>query len=674
MATSGSISGGYVYFPSGSAAASMRIDWNVVSQSIEENYSMVWISLYLVKHTYHNANWNGTLNAYGGTASGSITASSVATGGSGLICSKQIQVNHNADGTGMFNVSATITSSNYGAGSISTKWITLDAIPRQAQLLTAPSFNDEENPTITYTNPLGDNATSLAAAISLDGTNPDIDYRDIDKNGTEYTFNLTEDERNILRAATDGSNSRTILFYVRTVINETFYFSYKEATFTIINGNPVIEASVIDTNSITTALTGDVSTLIRYHSTVSASMSIYPQKQATIASKRIEHNGGFTTEEVAIYPNVSGNVFAFIATDNRGNKAEQLIIAPMIDYIRPTANIDTEQKMDTTGYYNLKCAGNYYNDTFGYTDAAQANELTVSFRYKQQGGSYGAWERMGNNIDGNTYTAQAFVNGLDYRITYVFQCKVEDKLSSVLSAEITVKSMPIFHWSGEDFTFEVPVIFNAGSTGGSSGTIDSIDGDLTITGNLRMKGSGNYGNTIYFGDSSYAYITETTDDDITIKATDINLNGNVYVNGNAIGSSNGASAESGEWTPTLAASNYVSSYSVRRGWYQKVGNVVSIGWMIKATTTGSGIGTSIKINGCPYTPDVAAFGGGIAHNVYIGGGFTFTGWTIDDSGVISARGQFCNNTTAANHEITSTVCYGTSGSLMTLSGTICFTV
>lgn len=684
------------YTISGTNGSTATVTWSVTGQSVETNHSSVTATVRVnypkqaqVGESYDTSAKNfitttATCDIHGFSKTGSQSVHRVMTVAT-PIKSMSASPTHDADGTKSIRISVnyTITSGGgyYSASGSGSFWVELPPINRQATLLTAPNFTDEENPTITYTNPIGESVDGLAAAISFDGSNPDIDYRDIDKVGTEYTFELTEEERNILRAGTTGSNSRTVWFYLRTIIGETFNFSYKEATFTIVNGEPTIEASVVDTNSTTTALTGDITTLIRYHSTASASMSIYPQKEATIASKRIEHNGGFTTEEVAIYPNVAGNTFAFIAVDSRGNKAEKTIVSPMIDYIKPTANIDTEQKMDTNGNYLVKCSGNYYNDTFGYTDAATANTITVQYRYKPQGGTYGSWYAMAATVTDNTYTAEAQATGFDYRQTYVFQCRIIDKLNTVLSAEITVRSMPIFHWSEEDFVFEVPVIFNAGTTGGSTGgesggssDLDTINGDLTIVGNLRMKGSGNYGNTIYFGDSSYAYITETTDDDLTIKATDINLQGNVYVNGSPIGGgSSGSDTAYGTWTPTLAASNYISSYSVQEGWYQKVGNVVTIGWMIKATTTSGGISTSIKINGAPYTPSVAAFGGGVAHNAYIGGGFTFTGWTIDDTGVIAARGQSCNNTSAANLQITSTICYATSDSLMTLSGTICYT-
>lgn len=588
-------------------------------------------------------------------------------------------IKHNADGTKTFSI--TVKAAIYwsyinvsGSGTF-----TLDTVG-MAKITQAPNFTDEENPTIEYFNPVGSAISSLKAAISLTGADVDIAYRDIDISGGSYTYILTEEERNVLRAATVGSNSRKVFYYLRGVIDGNIYFSYTATTFTVINAQPYIEVGVTDTNAATVALTGDSSTLIRYHSTASASVSAYAYKQATIETTRIENNGEFVTAYSAFYPNVESNVFAFSATDSRNNTVTETIVSPMIDYITPTANLDNTQLMDATGYYNLRCSGNYYNDTFGYTDAAQANTLTVSFRYKESGGSYNEWEVMGHSLEGNTYSAQAFINGLNYRKAYVFQCKVEDKLNTILSAEITVRSLPVFHWSETDFVFEVPVTFNAGTEGvtgggdtGGSSTSNNIDGDMSITGNLRLKGSGNYGNTLYFGDGSYCYITETTDDDLTIKATDINLNGNVYVNGSAIGGGSGTAATAGTWQPTLSVPAAVSSYSVREGWYQRIGDVVTIGWNVKATIKSGYEGIIINITGVPVNPSVAAFGGGVAHNVTITGGFCFEGWTIDTSGSIAGRGQPCNGTTTGNLQITSGVYYPTgSNNVMTLAGTICY--
>lgn len=581
-------------------------------------------------------------------------------------------IKHNTDGTKTINISVSgaIYSKNInvsGSGSFDLDLVGI------ATITEAPNFNDEQNPTIKYYNPVGAAISSLQAAISLTGENVDIAYRNISISGSSYTFTLTDAERKVLRAATQGSNSRKVRFYLRNVVEGEIYFNWKEVSFTVINANPTVAASVVDINTTTVALTGSNTTLIRYHSTAAATMTATAYKEATIKTNVIEHNGGLNTGVSLTVPNVNGNTFAFITSDSRGNTANETIVAPMIDYIKPTANIDTEQQMDTNGTYTLKVAGNYYNDTFGFTSAAAANTLTLKYRYKASGGNYGSWVSMSATKSGNTYAAETTLTGLNYRTAYIFQCQIVDKLNTVLSAEITVRSLPVFHWGENDFVFEVPVYFNAGFTNEAGAAViddtggNDFSGDVSITGDLRLKGSGNYGNTIYFGDGSYCYLKEATDDDLTIKAGDILLDGRVYLNG--------ATMESGSWQPTLSTSAAVSSYTTRNGWYQKLGKVITVGFNIKATINSGYNSTNIAISGLPFTPAYAAFGGGIAHNIYLSAGFCFEGFAAGTDGKITLRGQPCNNTAAGNLNITSSAYYPTgSNQTLTLAGTICYTI
>lgn len=670
---------------------SVYIKWKAI-QSTKYNNSEITAELYF-KYTATDGKGNNvqycSLTINGNKAEAHPHKAVNASTSPVLVLTHKITVPHNEDGTKSITISASGYQTTQGVQHLwdasASKQITLNTIPRLATLTAAPNFTDEDNPTITYSNPAGSAVSSLQVCIAdSSGITIHVPYRDVAISGTSYTFNLTDAERKALRQAYKTANANTVRFYIKSVINGSSKLDSLARTFTIINAKPHIEASITDTNSITQALTGSPQTLIRYHSTASATMTAYPKKEATISTRRIEHNGNFITADVGIYQNVSGNVFSFIATDSRGNTAEKTIVAPMIDYIKPTANIDEAELMTTEGVYVLKCEGNYYNDTFGYTAAAAANSLTVKYRYKTQGGSYGSWFAISAIIKDNTYSATTTITGLDYRTTYIIQCQVIDKLNTVYSAETPIRSLPVFHWSKDDFVFEVPVIFNAGaegieggtSSGSGSGSVigNTVEGDLNITGNLRLKGSGNYGNTLYFGDGSYAYIQEPTDDVLTVKASTINLNGNVLVNGSALGGGD-SGAIAGSWTPSLTTSAAVSSYSVRQGWYSKVGNVVSIGWQIKATINGGYNSTSIAISGCPYTPSYAAFGGGIAHNVYLAAGFCFEGWAIGTDGNITLRGQPCNSTAAGNLNITSTAYYPTgSGSVLTLGGSITFTV
>lgn len=67
----------------------------------------------------------------------------------------------------------------------------------------------------------------------------------------------------------------------------------------------------------------------------------------------------------------------------------------------------------------------------------------------------------------------------------------------------------------------------------------------TLTGNLRLKNNSNYGMKLNFGDGDYVFLEETTDDNLTIKAKNIELTttGSLTNNGNVIGGSNADSVK-----------------------------------------------------------------------------------------------------------------------------------
>lgn len=365
-------------------------------------------------------------------------------------------IKHNADGTKTFNVSvgAAIYSSRVnhtGSGNF-----TLDIVGK-AMILTAPSFSDEDNPTITYRNTVGNAISSLSACISIDGTEPDIPYRDIDINGSSYTFNLTEEERNILRAAASNTNSLVVRFYVRSIIGGNYYFSWKTATLTIINATPSIAVNVFDDNEETIALTGNFTVLVKHHSTARAAMTATAKKMATITSTTIKHANYRSSERIVYFYNVIGNVFDYEAVDSRGNSNKQRLQPNMIEYIKPTVNILPNGQMNTEGEYKLKISGNYFNDTFGAVD----NTISLMYRYCLQNEEYSdEWIAATPTLKDNTYTSEVQITGLDYRKTYKFQARVIDKLNTVLSNEELVFSLPVYHWGANDFVFEVPVNIN----------------------------------------------------------------------------------------------------------------------------------------------------------------------------------------------------------------------
>ena len=431
------------------------------------------------------------------------------------------------------------------------------------------------------------------------------------------------------------------------------------------------------------------------------------------------------------FGNVVSPLFSFELEDSRGfiSKPGRDLSATdrFVAYFLPTCSVGND-KPDVQGNLTINARGSWFNSSFGAVD----NAITVQYRYKLEHSEWAntedEWHDMEVSAIGNTYdaTVSFVIPNFDYKAGYVYEARVKDKLFTTHSTQYEVKSAALFSWSEQDFEFNIPVKFNAGTegvTGGGSGsggnvdlsqyalkteipavlpnpykltingqeydgtkavTVDieggsgadlseggTIDGDLTITGNLRLKGSGNYGNTLYFGDGSYANISEPSDDTLTIKATNINLNGNVSVNGSAIGSSGGGGT-SGTWTPTLSSSA-ISSYTVRQGWYQQVGNVVTLGFNIKANCNSGYSSTSISISGLPVTPRYDASGGGMCSGVYVSAGFNFECWVASTGGTITGRVQACNNTSAANLSTSASgLFYRNSGGEITLGGTICY--
>lgn len=371
------------------------------------------------------------------------------------IASGEKVISHNTDGKRSFtaSVSAAIYySSNNVSGSGS--WA-LNQIPRAATLTVASNFTDEDNPTITYSNPAGNSVTTLQACISLTGAIDDIKYRDISKTGTTYTFNLTDAERAVLRNATTTANSRKASFFIKTIIGGNTYYSTADRTVSIINAAPVItSASVVDKGSASKTLTGDTTKMIKGYNAMLASMTATVKKGATVASYKITNGSKVVNAASGAFDYTENNVFVFSVTDSRGNTDSKTITVPMVNYIKPTTNLDIKAP-NADGTLNFAIKGNYFNGSFG----AVNNTLTVQYRYKTNSGSYGSWTNAPTaTLSGNTYTSNVSISGLNYQNYYTFQARSIDKIySGINSEEKKIKTLPVFDWSDENFNFNVPI-------------------------------------------------------------------------------------------------------------------------------------------------------------------------------------------------------------------------
>lgn len=517
MALSGSFTG-----TTSNSTVQPKITWSA-TQNEAENYSTVTATL-----TYSRTNSGYTTS---GTWVGSITINGVKTSATKRLSithnsnteaiSATVKVNHNNDGTKTITISAEgdISGASLRNTKISSS-ITLDTIYRKATIASAPNFDDEANPTITYSNPAGNSVTKLEACIaSVDGLTIYVPYRDISKTGTSYTFNLTTAERTTLRKAVTKGSTLQVKFYIQTVISgETLRHSL-ERTLTLVNHTPTISATAVDSNAAAVALTGDANKLIKHFSNAKITATTTPRKEATIVSFEVENinnaqvgsNGSISTTFNAI----QGGRFLFHSKDNRGNGTTTLMNKTVIEYIPLTCNLKAGAALadNNTTTITLNISGNYFNDTFG----ATANSVSVVYRYKADNGDYGSWE-AGNLVitkSGNTYKATGTITDLNYLSTYTVQAMAMDKVktSGIQSQEQKVKTTPVFDWSEDDFNFNVPI---------NMGNVTALRRNAE-TNELIVSSSG--GN-IYFrakgtGDTSVQTIVGAT--------------GNLYTSGNFIG-------------------------------------------------------------------------------------------------------------------------------------------
>ena len=324
-----------------------------------------------------------------------------------VLFEKNVTIPHNADGSKTIYVSSYIkhdkfTSSSHGFN------VTLTNIPRKAEITAAPDFTDESNPTISYTNAAGATVDTLQACISLDNSTDTVAYRDIDKAGSSYTFNLSASDRSTLLAATPNSNTLTVYFIVKTVLGGTTYYSSVSKVMSVVNANPTLSGVTYkDTNGATTAITSDDQIIIQANSTLQFKFATLTAiKSATLANVKVKLDGttyqlnlsGTTqsnkTINIGTVDSSSNLTAEVILTDSRGNTASTTQTVTMEAWSLPTAII------------SLQRVNNFYDETdlkvqSSYSSLDGQNVLTIQYQYKET--SSGTYNSPVTISDNTTY-------------------------------------------------------------------------------------------------------------------------------------------------------------------------------------------------------------------------------------------------------------------------------
>ena len=339
----------------------------------------------------------------------------------------------------------------------------LNKIPRQATISAAPNFTDEDNPTITYSNLVGNDVSKLEACISLTGESPDIAYRDIPKAGTTYTFNLTDSERAILRNSCVNAKSRDVYFYIRTTIGSTVLRYNLKRTLTIVNAEPTVSATAVDQGTVSITLTGDTSKMIKGYNTINVSMTATAKKGATISSYKITNGSNVINTASGLFNNAESGTFIFTATDSRGYSTSKTVNLTVIPYVPLTCNVNAKIELNATDStkadITFEISGNYYNGSFG----AKNNTLTLAYELEAKSGKSTEVITTTPTFKDNTYKLTYTISNLSYQDSYTVIIKASDLVyQNISSTSKKLSVFPVYDWGETDFRHNTDVILSNG--------------------------------------------------------------------------------------------------------------------------------------------------------------------------------------------------------------------
>lgn len=445
---------------------SLTFSWRVASQSTANNktvvdwslYSRGGSSAYYVVAYQTSATINSTQVAYRNKFN--LYGAGATTVGSG-----QHTISHNATGDANISASAkgglSVNDINVsGSGS----WA-LPNIPRNATISSATDFNDEGNPTITWSNPAGDSLSTLEAGIfSEDGQTAYAGFRNLPKSGTSsYTFELTDSERNALRAATPNSSTMKVRFYLHSVISSVSQSPYLERTLTIVNGNPTFSSfSYKDNNAAVTAVTGNNQVLVQGKSTLQATVSPAQKMVANKFSAPSTYNFQFGNTNVSAPYSDSASVAVELGTE-LSSGVQRLNVraydsrsfwtlaykditvipyaAPIIDAsVEREGGFETQTTLSISGAVSLVAVN-------GSTKNSVNASNGVKYRYKRSDtSSWNAWTPVTSSMatDGKITVADILMN-MDNNYQWDFEVSITDRFGTTVAPIVLSVGIPILY-------------------------------------------------------------------------------------------------------------------------------------------------------------------------------------------------------------------------------------
>lgn len=432
----------------------IRLSYDL-SQSQANNTSTIKYYLYMISMDGYSGS--------GATAKGYINGSQVGTFTSiGVNTTKQIgtkstTVTHNNDGTKSVSYSASVdTPWSLGDASLSGT-LTLPKINRLATVTSASNFTDEENPTLSFSNPAGftvypylnfyDNNNNLVYQL----------YRNSKSITSPYTWNITSEERSALWRATNKQQTYKVNVGVDTYNGTTKLGNNSKAqTMTYVNAEPSQSTVFTEINPKVIDVLGNsnADTIIQNVSQLKLVSTPTVKKSATVSKILFEHNNLSIEDKESPYEyvfTVINSKFKVTIVDSRGYSIPTEYTKSIIEYI----------PIDITQYsfkrYNPTSSDIVFNATIKYKQTTFKNTTnvpTIKWKVGEQG-TLNTISSSDYTIDTTndtiTITNLVLSNVLSYQNSEKMYLYANDLLTQDTENMLVTKGIPTFDAGEHDF-------------------------------------------------------------------------------------------------------------------------------------------------------------------------------------------------------------------------------
>lgn len=414
----------------------IAIDGKIISQNTQTNSSVIQLRFRSINSYWRTT--SGTAKFTGMfTDSGSCATYPNYINDGDTIFQIEKTINHDSDGNKTFNIGGVLTAKvpNSTTATIPLTGVVLPKIDRYALITNCNDFNDEHNPKMTFTNP-----GNFRINARLEFNSQSITRENISNTGS-YTFELTSEERNLLRQNCTGK-TMTIKYVLATCYTGTTesYTSEVNKTMSIVNANPTFSVAYQDTNSTTLAITNNNQQLIQNVSTAQFNITnATAYKGASVSQVKITINGVEQTETINNssmdfnYGTINSAVdlnAEVVLIDSRGFETLASVPLTMLAWQNPNAIITCQRK------------ANYYTETDIKVDASYSsldskNTISIKYRIKKTSDStWGSWNNLSDNVLA-TFNAD---NAYDWNVQVV----LEDALGTTTYNLTLAIGQPIF--------------------------------------------------------------------------------------------------------------------------------------------------------------------------------------------------------------------------------------